>query len=97
MPPRRRTPPADLCPGWPDATCEDARVERLRLCVLALRQALRTRSARSLAAEIGLGRTTISEILSGKVWPDTHTLASLEVALGTRLWPSSNPSHARND
>lgn len=42
---------------------------------------------RALAARAGVAHTTISRILRGEVLPDIGTLARLEAALGTELWP----------
>lgn len=40
-----------------------------------------------LAEEISIARSTLHDILTGRSWPDLSTLAKLEEALQTRLWP----------
>jgi hypothetical protein len=40
------------------------------------------------AADAGLARSTIYDLLAGTTWPDVVSLAELEAALGARLWPS---------
>lgn len=49
-------------------------------------------SQRGLARDTGVTLATINHIYTGKVIPDTATLAALEHALGIALWfgPSSS-------
>ncbi|MDF3141357.1 MULTISPECIES: helix-turn-helix transcriptional regulator [unclassified Streptomyces] len=42
---------------------------------------------RALGDKAGVSHATISRLLRGMVLPDMGTLARLEVALGTGLWP----------
>ncbi len=42
---------------------------------------------RALGDKAGVSHATISRLLRGMVLPDLGTLARLEVALGTSLWP----------
>ncbi|WP_458244310.1 helix-turn-helix domain-containing protein [Streptomyces sp. MAI_2237] len=42
---------------------------------------------RALGEKAGVSHATISRLLRGIVLPDMGTLARLEVALGTSLWP----------
>jgi transcriptional regulator with XRE-family HTH domain len=50
------------------------------------------RSARQLAYAAGLDPGTLSRILAGHAIPDLGTLAALEHALNTDLWPGLNPN-----
>ena len=45
-----------------------------------------------LATKLGLPRSTFSRWVRGTVWPDTRTLALLEVALERPIWPSAAAS-----
>ncbi|HEY0119223.1 MAG TPA: helix-turn-helix transcriptional regulator [Cellulomonas sp.] len=44
-------------------------------------------SKAELARRAGIERTTLYDVLSGRTWPDAVTLAKLEEALQTKLWP----------
>jgi len=44
-------------------------------------------SANRLAGLTGVNRQVIGNILLGHTWPDLLTIATLEQALGQRLWP----------
>uniref|UniRef100_UPI00117CC7FD helix-turn-helix transcriptional regulator n=1 Tax=Streptomyces acidiscabies TaxID=42234 RepID=UPI00117CC7FD len=48
-------------------------------------------SANRLAADSGVNRQTIANVLAGATWPDLLTIASLEAALETDLWPGRHP------
>ena len=50
---------------------------------------------RALAAASGVAHTTIGRILAGTVLCDIGSLARLEDALGTRLWPTRAEAVAR--
>jgi hypothetical protein len=52
-----------------------------------LKRAMDGRSVAGLAADADLHRSTLYDILSGRTWPDLVSLAKLETALETRLWP----------
>lgn len=58
---------------------------------VTLQAALRDRSVAAVAAEAGLARSTIYQVLAGEAWPDMVTLAALEGVLGVRLWPEAPP------
>jgi DNA-binding phage protein len=45
------------------------------------------RSLRSVARAAGIDPTSLGRTLSGETVPDVHTVAVLEVALDTELWP----------
>ncbi|MFD0436030.1 helix-turn-helix domain-containing protein [Streptomyces chartreusis] len=44
-------------------------------------------SVAELSRASGVARFTISKALNGEAWPDLLTLANLERALETDLWP----------
>ncbi len=46
-----------------------------------------SRSLRSVAREAGIDATSLGRTLAGETVPDVHTVAVLEDALGTPLWP----------
>ena len=45
------------------------------------------RSLRSVARAAGIDATSLGRMLSGETVPDVHTVAVLEAALDTELWP----------
>ncbi len=45
------------------------------------------RSLRSVARAAGIDPTSLGRMLSGETVPDVHTVAVLEDALNTELWP----------
>ncbi|MDN5767668.1 MAG: helix-turn-helix domain-containing protein [Humibacillus sp.] len=87
MPRPGRPAPAEACPGWPEKACADAAVEKVRLLALAVTQAMDGRSIRSVAGEVGVDFSTLSDLLAGRTWPDSATVARLEVGLDRSLWP----------
>jgi transcriptional regulator with XRE-family HTH domain len=44
-------------------------------------------SLRAVATPAGIDPTSLSRLLTGKVVPDLATIANLELALDTDLWP----------
>lgn len=44
-------------------------------------------TARSLAERAGISHGTLNNLLAGKAWPTLSTIARLERALATDLWP----------
>src|SRR5690348_3825969 len=42
----------------------------------------------AVAADLGVARSTLYDILDGTTFPDLHTLASAEQHFGVRLWPT---------
>jgi DNA-binding phage protein len=50
-------------------------------------QASAGRAKATLARDAGIERTTLYDMLSGRSWPDAVTLAKLEMALDSALWP----------
>lgn len=53
-----------------------------------LEAAMEGRTKSGLAEEISMARSTLHDILTGRSWPDLSTLAKLEEALDTSLWPA---------
>ncbi|MCR2825017.1 hypothetical protein [Microbacterium sp. zg.Y909] len=84
---RRRESPFELTESWPDAPSSDSAGETARQFVLNLRSALGERSVRAVAEHAVLDEATVRRVLSGAAWPDLRTVARLEEALGTRLYP----------
>ncbi|WP_326797082.1 helix-turn-helix domain-containing protein [Streptomyces sp. NBC_01808] len=79
---------------WPHADLADhhgARVAQTLARHLAAEMHRRELSANRLAAAAGLNRQTIANVLAGTGWPDLLTIASLELALDTDLWPGRAP------
>ena len=85
--------PASTSAQWPAEPCHDPAAEKIRLFVVNLRAALRldepdsTWTLRSLARHVGMDHTLLSDLLAGKSWPNSMTIAQLEVALDVALWP----------
>jgi len=82
-----RAAPAALSPGWPNLPSDDPGVEKVRLLAVAVAQSMEGRSIRSVAGEVGVDYTVLSDLLAGRSWPDSGTLARLEVGLDRSLWP----------
>lgn len=86
-----RTPREWLADGeWPEGTfVEDAPTAVAYAVAISrtLQERLEGRSKAELARRAGIERTTLYDVLSGRSWPDAVTLAKLEEALQTRLWP----------
>nr|WP_300150066.1 hypothetical protein [Propionicimonas sp.] len=40
-----------------------------------------------MTAEVDLDHSVVSDMLAGRSWPDSRTIALLEVALNQALWP----------
>ncbi len=55
--------------------------------VFAYQQVVGTRSLRSVARAAGIDPTSLGRMLGGETVPDVHTVAVLEGALDTELWP----------
>jgi AcrR family transcriptional regulator len=63
---------------------------------IKLKAALEGRSIRQVAAEADLAHTTVYDLLAGKTYGDVITVARLEAALETSLWPR-DPTGRRRD
>jgi ribosome-binding protein aMBF1 (putative translation factor) len=74
-------PGGTLRPGVPEGVAEVAEIAR------RLRTELDGRSISAVSREAGLTRSTIQDLISGRVVPDVVTLVKLERVLGVRLWP----------
>ncbi|MFJ5122366.1 helix-turn-helix domain-containing protein [Kitasatospora sp. NPDC088548] len=89
--PRALSPRAFVLTGiWPDAALAEhhgARVAQALARRLAMVMSDRSISANRLARDSGINRQTIANVLAGSGWPDLLTIASLERALETDLWP----------
>lgn len=87
-----RHPASFLVAGeWPDGRlARDAPVAAryVRTISIRLRDALADANLADVAARSHLARSTIYDLLAGTTWPDVVSLAQLEEALGTRLWPT---------
>lgn len=90
MRPKRSTP-AELTPDWPDRPSLDPDAEAVRLLAIRLADVTGDASLRRIAEHTGLNHSVIGDILTGRKWPDTQTLARLERGLETRLWPLVGP------
>ncbi|MEU5417840.1 helix-turn-helix transcriptional regulator [Streptomyces sp. NPDC020667] len=79
---------------WPHADLADhhaACVAQALARRLAAAMEQRDLSANRLAVAAGINRQTIANVLAGTGWPDLLTIASLEQALDTDLWPGLRP------
>lgn len=77
---------------WPDgkfAADTPAAVAHAVAIARALSEALRGENKSQIAARAEIERSTLYDILAGKSWPDTVTLAKLERELSLTLWPQS--------
>lgn len=73
---------------WPDGQIEGpAEAHYAHQLAVRLRAAIGERSLREVARAANLDHTTISAIVAGQRWADLVTIARLETALETRLWP----------
>ncbi|MFJ6897496.1 helix-turn-helix domain-containing protein [Streptomyces hokutonensis] len=75
---------------WPYAVMDELLGARVAQAVArALAEAMERQkiSANALAQASDVNRQVIANVLAGVVWPDLLTVASLEGALGERLWP----------
>ncbi len=92
MSPRQRglRPPAEyLVSGvWPTGKLSGpVAAEYARRFCLRLDQAIGERPIREVARVADISHTTVLAVLAGARWPDMATVAKLEVALSTDLWP----------
>lgn len=87
MPRSARPAPSAVCAGWPGRQCDDPAVEKVRLLSIAVDRAMGGRSLRAVAGEVGVDFTVLSDLVAGRSWPDSRTVALLEVGLDRALWP----------
>ncbi len=91
--PRRATQvgtPRDHAPGFPDGPIPvDAPDGVAHAAEIArrLRAALEGKSISAVCRNAGLNRSTVQDLIAGRTFADTVTLAKLERVLGVRLWP----------
>ncbi len=95
MSPRQRglRPPAEyLISGeWPTGILRGPiEAEYARQFALRLATAMGDRPIREVARAADVSHTTVIAVLSGGRWPDMATVAKLEVALASNLWPGSD-------
>ena len=83
-----RPAPRTYSDRWPDSTCTDEVAEVARLLALRLKAITDRRGIREVArGDTGISHSIISRVVNGEAWADTATLARLELALETDLWP----------
>ena len=83
-------PPASylVAGDWPDGRIAGSpEAEAVRLLVLALREAMGAAGLRETARAADVNHASLRRLLLGESWPDVVTLARLERALDTDLWP----------
>lgn len=83
-----RPTPRELNPNWSEGPSSDPVGEMGRLFAENVRLAVRGSSLRAAAAACGMQHATLSQILDGRLWVDTASLARLEIGLDARLWPT---------
>lgn len=101
MSPRQRglRAPADyLSSGeWPSGGLRGpVEVEYARQLALRLQEAIGDRTVREVARSADVSHSTIAAVLSGQRWPDMATVAKLEVALASDLWPGPDVRSQRH-
>ncbi|WP_411709698.1 helix-turn-helix domain-containing protein [Corynebacterium sp. LaCa116] len=65
--------------------------ERIRHLVLNVkREALRDRygSYRKFAQACGMNPSTITDMINGRAWPSSLTIAKIETEIGVMMWPT---------
>jgi hypothetical protein len=87
MPRPKRPSPASLCDDWPNAVCTDPAAEKVRLLAVRVLAAMGTLSQRTVATKADVDYSALSDLLAGRSWPDSRTIANLEVGLNRALWP----------
>jgi ribosome-binding protein aMBF1 (putative translation factor) len=77
---------------WPDGTTAADAPHAIRWAIeisSRLKAALSKTSTTAVAAELGVARSTLYDIVNGTTWPDLVTIADLEVVLDIELLPRS--------
>lgn len=92
-----RTKPNELTSSWPDVPSTDPAGEMARRFTLKLQAAMGDRGVRDVARDAGINHSTLISLLAGKTWPDFLTMARLETALHTQLWPGTVELHGDPD
>ncbi|MFE0063481.1 helix-turn-helix domain-containing protein, partial [Streptomyces sp. NPDC059003] len=88
----RRTPPREIAQDpetWPHAVLVEPGAAAVQHVARALAAAITERglSLRKVAADSGVNRQAIADLLSGRSWPDVATVARLAAGLGVVPWP----------
>lgn len=89
-----RPTPADLTPGWPETPSPDYAAEVARCLARNLRESIGDRSVRAVVTDCDVDEATVRRILLGSIWPDLRTIARLERALASALYPACNGATA---
>lgn len=79
---------------WPSGTFDPQAPEAVSHAIaiaVALAAALDGQNKSKVAARASIDRSTLYDILAGRTWPDTVTLANLEAILDQPLWPTERP------
>lgn len=87
---QRRECPAAYATAWPDgALVPGAPLGTGHVLCIArnLAAALDAQSLSAVARQAEVNRSTLQDLLAGRVWPEALTVAKLELVLGVRLWP----------
>lgn len=83
---------------WPDGTIDSDAPHAIQWASeisRRLKAALSDTSTTAVAAEIGVARSTLYDIIRGTTWPDFVTIADLEVVLDIELLPRSSRHGSR--
>lgn len=83
----KRSSPAELTDDWPRHRSPNADAEAVRLMAVRLNEITEGLSLRRVGEITGVNHSVIGDVLAGRKWPDTQTLARLERGLGASLWP----------
>lgn len=83
----QRASPAELTPGWPSEPSPDPIAEVARRFAVSVQQEMGGRSIRSVADAAGISHVSLLSIFAGRTWPDLATIARIERAMGTDVWP----------
>lgn len=83
----QRSSPAELTDDWPHRPSTDPDAEAIRLLAVRLGEVTEGLSLRRIGEITGVNHSVIGDVLAGRKWPDTQTLARLERGLEARLWP----------
>ncbi|MEZ0579296.1 hypothetical protein [Nocardioides sp. MH1] len=79
---------------WPDGEFQQDSPDAVAYAVeiaRALEAALEGKNKSAVASHARIERTVLYRILQGTSWPDTLSIAKLELALDTSLWPANAP------
>lgn len=91
-----RIKPIELYPNWPFTAVSGNPVhEKFRRFVFTLWGVCQDEYSgvvSRMERETNTRASTLGPILRGKVWPDSETIARLEVALDRPLWPVHTPT-----